>query len=102
MAGKYEGTALGLSIGCFGELPAEFSGVYTSIARSRAVSYVARYDLSAQGGPWHDPKEAPRTHHVRGYAAIFAWSDSSWTGTATRWPAVARRLRHARGWRLWS
>jgi len=41
---------LGLGIGCFGELPAEFNDVFTFIARNRAVSYVDRYDKS--------PKEA--------------------------------------------
>ena len=38
MADKNEGTVLGLGIGRFGELSAEFIGVCTSIARNRAVS----------------------------------------------------------------
>ena len=51
VVGKYEGTALGLSIGCFGELSAGFDDVSTFIARSRAVSYMDRYDEKS-------PKEA--------------------------------------------
>ena len=42
VAGKYEGTVLGLGIGRFGEQPAGFNGVCTFIARNRAVSYVDR------------------------------------------------------------
>ena len=44
MAGKYEGTVLGLGIGSFGELSAGFNDVCTFIARNCAVSYVDRYD----------------------------------------------------------
>ena len=44
MAGKYEGTALGLGIGCFGELFAGFNDICTFIAQNRAMSYVDRYD----------------------------------------------------------
>ena len=51
VAGKHEVTALGLGIGCFGELSAGFNGVFTFIARSRAVSYMDRYDDKS-------PKEA--------------------------------------------
>ena len=43
VAGKYEGTALGLSIGCSEELFVGFNGVCTFIARNRALSYVDRY-----------------------------------------------------------
>ena len=45
VAGKHEGTVLGLGIGCFGELPAGFNYVCTFIARNRAVSYMDRYDV---------------------------------------------------------
>ena len=70
MACKYEGTVLGLGIDCFGELPAGFSGVYTSIARNRALSYLGRYDDKS-------PKEAlgmfrSRICRAWGHAAIFA------------------------------
>jgi len=73
VAGKYEGTVLGLGIGCFGELSAGFNDVCTFIARNRAVSYVDRYDDKS-------PKEAlgmfrSRIRRVWGHAAIFAWSD---------------------------
>jgi len=73
LAGKYEGTVLGLDIGCFGELSAGVNDVYTFIARSRAVSYVGRYDDKS-------PKKAlgmfrSRICRVWGHAAIFAWSD---------------------------
>ena len=52
VAGKYEGTVLGLGIGCFGELPAAGpSSVYTFIACSRVVSYVDRYDDKSPKGP---------------------------------------------------
>ena len=37
VAGKYEGTVLGLGIGCFGELPAGFNGVCAFIARNRRL-----------------------------------------------------------------
>ena len=73
VAGKHEGTVLGLGIGCFGELPAGFNDVCTSIARNRAVSYMGRYDDKS-------PKEAlgmfcSMICRVWGHAAIFAWSD---------------------------
>ena len=73
MASKYEGTVLGLGIGCFEELPAGFNGVCTFIARNRAVSYVDRYDDKS-------PKEAlgmfrSRIRRVWGHAAVFAWND---------------------------
>jgi len=73
VAGKYEGTVLGLGNGCFGELPAVFNDVCAFIARNRAVSYVDRYDDKP-------PKEAlgmfrSRIRRVRGHAAAFAWSD---------------------------
>ena len=73
VAGKYEGTVLGLGIGCFGELSAGFNDVCTFIARNRAVSYVDRYDDKS-------PKEAlgmfrSRIRRVWGHAAVFAWSD---------------------------
>ena len=51
VAGKYEGTVLGLGVGCFGELPAGFNGFSTFIARNRAASYVDRDDDKS-------PKEA--------------------------------------------
>ena len=51
VADKYESTVPWLGIGCFGELYAGFNGVCMSIARSRAVSYVGRYDDKS-------PKEA--------------------------------------------
>ena len=38
VAGKHEGTVLGLGIGCFGELSAGFNDVCMFIARNRAVS----------------------------------------------------------------
>ena len=64
---------LGLGIGCFGELSAGFNDVCTSIARSRALSYMDRYNDKS-------PKEAlgmfrSRIHRAWGHAAIFAWSD---------------------------
>ena len=73
VAGKHEGTVLGLGIGCFGELSAGFNDVCTFIARNRAVSYMDRYDDKS-------PKEAlgmvrSRIRHVWGHAAISAWSD---------------------------
>ena len=49
-AGKYEGTALGLGIGCFGELPAGFNDVCTFIARNRTASYVRPTHGSAACG----------------------------------------------------
>ena len=89
VAGKYEGTALGLRIGCFGELSAGFNDVCTFIARNRAVSYLDCYDDES-------PKEAlgmsrSRIRRVWGHAAIFAWSDLILDRS---------RLRHACGWRL--
>ena len=73
MAGKHEGTVLGLGIGCFGELPAGFNDVCTFIARNRAVSYADRYDDKSS-------KEAlgmfrSRNRRAWGHTAIFAWSD---------------------------
>jgi len=73
VAGKYEGTVLGLGIGSFGELSAGFNDVCTFIARNRAISYVDHYDGKS-------PKEAlgmfrSRTRRVWGHAAIFALSD---------------------------
>jgi len=44
VAGKHEGTVLGLGIGCFVKLPAGFNDVCTFIARNCAVSYVDCYD----------------------------------------------------------
>ena len=44
VAGKHEGSVLGLGIGCFGELSAGFNDVCTFIARNRAVTYMDRYD----------------------------------------------------------
>ena len=82
MAGKYEGTVLGLGIGCFGELSAGCSGIFTFIARSRALSYVVRYaDKSL--------KEAlgmsrSRIRRVWGHAAIFVWSNL----ISDRWPST--------------
>ena len=73
VAGKYEGTVLGLGIGCFGELPAGLNGVCTFIARNRAVSYVDCCDdksLREALGMFHS-----KIHRVWGHAAIFAWSD---------------------------
>ena len=73
VTGKYESTVLGLGIGCFGELPAGFNGVCTFIARSRALSYMDRYDDKS-------PKEAlcmfrSRICRAWGHAAVFAWSN---------------------------
>jgi len=73
VAGKYEGTVLGIGIGCFGELPARFNGVFTFIARNRSVSYMGRYDDKS-------PKEAlgmfrSRIRRAWGHAAVFAWSE---------------------------
>ena len=70
MAGKYEGTVLGLGIGFFGELSAGFNGDCTFIARIRVGSYVDRYDDKS-------PKKAlgifrSRIRRVWGHAAIFA------------------------------
>jgi len=70
---KYESTVPWLGIGCFGELYAGFNGVCMSIARSRAVSYVGRYDDKS-------PKEAlgmshSRARRVWGHAAVISWSD---------------------------
>jgi len=52
VAGKYEGTTLGLGIGCMGELSVRSNEIYTPIARNRAVSYVLLRRQVAQGGPW--------------------------------------------------
>ena len=73
VAGKYEGTVLGLGISCFGKLFPGFNNACTFIARNRAVSYVDRYDAKS-------PKEAlgmfrSRIRRVWGHAAVFAWSD---------------------------
>ena len=73
MAGKHEGTVLGLGIGCFGELSAGFNDVCTFIARNRAVSYKGRYDDKS-------PKDTlgmfrSRIRRALGHAAICAWSD---------------------------
>jgi len=73
VADKYEGTVLGLGIGCFGELFAGFNDVFTFIARNRAVSCVGRYDEKS-------PIEAlgmfrAKIRRVWGHAAVFAWSD---------------------------
>jgi len=70
VAGKYEGTVLGLGIGCFGELPAGFRDAPSFIARNRALSYMDRYDDKS-------PKEAlgmfrSRIRREWGYAAVFA------------------------------
>ena len=99
MASKYEGTVLGLGIGCFEELPAGFNGVCTFIARNRAVSYVDRYNDKS-------PKEAlgmfrSRTRRVWGHVAIFAWSDRildrSRKLVVLQSPAACH---HACGWQL--
>ena len=76
MAGKYEGTVLGLGIGCFGELLAGFNGVRTSIARSCVVSNVDRYDDKSL-------KEAlgmfrSRIRRAWGHAAFSPGAASSW------------------------
>ena len=42
LVGKYEGTVLGLGIGCFEELSAGHNDVCTFIARNRALSYMDR------------------------------------------------------------
>ena len=81
VAGKYEGTVLGLGIGCFGELSAGFNDVCTFIARNRAVSYVDRYDDKS-------PKEAlgmfrSRIRRVWGHAAISPGATSSWIAAAS-------------------
>ena len=73
VAGEYKGTALGLGIGCFGELPVGSNYVCKLIARSREVSYMNRYDDKS-------PKEAlgmfrSRVRFVWAHAAISAWSD---------------------------
>ena len=73
VAGKYEGMVLGLGIGCFDELPAEFNGICKFNARNRAVFYMDRYDDKS-------PKEVlgmfrSRILRVRGHVAIFARSD---------------------------
>jgi len=98
----YEGTALGLGIGCFGKFSAGFNGVCTFIARNCAVSYVGRYDDKS-------PKEAlgmfrSRNRLVRGHATVFAWIDLilDRSRKLAGLPAVTRRLRHACGWRLHS
>ena len=44
VAGKLEGTALVLGLGCFGELSAGLNDVCAFIARSRALFYVGRYE----------------------------------------------------------
>ena len=98
MTGKYESTVLGLGIGCFGELPAGFNGVCTFIARSRALSYMDRYDDKS-------PKEAlgmlrSRIHRAWGHTAVFAWSNLILDRIRKLELAVTRRLRHAYGWRL--
>jgi len=64
-------SVLGLGIGCFGELPAGLNGVCTFIARSRALSYVGRYDDKS-------PKEALGMQGIVACGvmrAFFAWSD---------------------------
>jgi len=81
VAGKYEGTVLGLGIGCFGELSAGFNDVCTFIARNRAVSYVDRYDDKS-------PKEAlgmfrSRIRRVWSHAAVFPGATSSWIAAAS-------------------
>ena len=73
VAGKYEGTVLGLGIGCFGELSAGINGACTFIARNRAVFHVDRYEEKP-------PKEAlgifrSRICRAWGHAAVFAWSE---------------------------
>ena len=97
VAGKHEGTALGLGIGCFGELSAGFNGVCTFIARNRAVSYKDCYNDKS-------PKEAlgmfcSRISRVWGHAVIFAWSDLI-LDRSRKPVALARRLCHTCGWRL--
>ena len=72
VAGKYEGTVLGLGIGCFGELSAGFNDVCTFIARNRAVSYVDLYDKS----PKEDLGMSPRT---RAKAQLFRCSDTHYS-----------------------
>jgi len=76
VAGNYEGTVLGLGIGCIEELLSDgFKDACMFITRCGAVSYVDRYDNKS-------PKEALGTIMLRsgirrvwGHAAIFAWSD---------------------------
>ena len=46
VAGKYEGTVLGLDIGCFGELSSGYNDIYIFNARNRAVS-LGRYDAKS-------------------------------------------------------
>ena len=41
-----------------------------------------------------------RIRRVWGHAAIFIWSDLILDRRQARWPAVARRMRHARVWQL--
>ena len=96
MASKYEGTALGLGIGCFEELSAGFNDVYTLIERSRTVSYVDRYDdKSIKEALGISRSGIPRVWVMRPFSP---GAISSWTGA--RWPAVNRRLRRTCEWRL--
>jgi len=98
VAGKHEGTALGLGIGCFEELSAGFSNVYTFIARNRAVSYVDRDDdkspKEALVVPLKDPSRVGPFGHFQHFRL-----ERPHLGPEphVRLPAVARRLRHACG-----
>jgi len=62
VAGKYEGTILGLGIGYIGELSAGFTDAFTFIARSCKRPYVDRYDGKL-------PKEMSRSSIRPGHRA---------------------------------
>ena len=83
VAGKYEGTVLGLGIGYFGEFSAGFNDVRTFIARNRAVSYVGRSDDKS-------PKEALGMFRSRP-AACGVMRPSS-PGATSPWTAAASSL----------
>ena len=68
VAGKHEGTVLGLGIGCFGELSAGFNDVCTFIARNRAVSYMGHFDDKSPKEalvPLEDPPRVGSCSHFR-------------------------------------
>jgi len=74
---------------------ARLRGPITLIARNRRCGLSPRRQVT-QGGPWHVFRS--RTRHVWGHAANFRL-ERPHLGPEPQacWPAIARRLRHARG-----
>jgi len=99
VAGKYEGTVLGLGIGCFGELAAGFKWrLHVHRAQSCGIPRGSQRRQVAQGGPEHVPLKDPL--RVESCGRFRLEQPHLGSQPQARWPAVTRRLRHVCGWRL--